>query len=367
MHGRLTMGRIARAVRDEDAVVIGSNLLNFKIVRENRHTSPAADKASENVLLHTTIDQGNVVLRVDCLHVERSFGADPFDQVDLAGVHKALVLIRIVLISSRDSGKRGTLLSEVRDDSTGINSRDGRDAFSCTPLSQAFYSGPMAVLLGGVGHNDTSTLDMRRLKVSQQIPLVTKSRRYTIVPNKGLGEYQDLAAVRRVGHRLGVANERRREDGLAGDVSVGTEGSAVENRAILEQVSEESTTRSTGVTHSNSKGSLVAGSLWSRRGKLGGHLAALASLELHSQRGSRRDGSGLRLEGGTSESYRPRSLGGNAGKHVVRNRGGLERGRLRLFNGPLKRIETATGGLGYHVSTFSGESVLESGGNAPEI
>lgn len=356
VHGRLTMGRVTRAVRDEDAVVIGSNLLDLEIVWEDSNTCPAADKASENVLLHATIDQGNVVLRVDRFHVERSFGADSFDQVDLAGIYKALILIRIVLISSRDSGKRGTLLSEVRDDSTSINSRDGRDAFSCTPLSQAFYSGPMAVLLGGVGHDDTSTLNVWRLKVSQQIPLVTHSRRHTIVPDEGLGEYQNLAAVRRIGHRLWVANERRGKDGLARDVGVGTEGSAMENRAILEQVSEKSTTMSMGVTHSNGKSSLVARSLWRRRGKLGGHLAALASLELHSQRCSRRDKSGLRLEGGTSKSYRPRGLGGDAGEHVVRNHGGLERERARLFNGPLKRIETATSGLGHHVSALSGES-----------
>src|SRR5690606_36576245 len=64
--------------------------------------------------------------------------------------------------------------------------------------------------------------------------LVTLVGRDTVVPDERLGEDQDLAAVRRVGHGLGVADERGREDGLTRDVDVGAEGLAVEDGTILD-------------------------------------------------------------------------------------------------------------------------------------
>jgi hypothetical protein len=170
--GGLAMGRVTRTIGDEDTIIVVGDLLDLEVVREHSYTGPTADKASENVLLDTTVDQRNVILRVVGLNNKGGLGADPLDQVDLAWVTKALILVGIVLVSNGDSRKRRTLFPEVSDNSTGVNSRDSRDAFSRTPDSQTLYSGPMAVLGSIIGHNDTSTLDVRRLEMSQQVPLV---------------------------------------------------------------------------------------------------------------------------------------------------------------------------------------------------
>ena len=47
--------------------------------------------------------------------MEGSFSADPADKVDLLGVNECFILIGIVGITNCDSGKRRTLLSEIRD------------------------------------------------------------------------------------------------------------------------------------------------------------------------------------------------------------------------------------------------------------
>jgi hypothetical protein len=91
----------------------------------------------------------------------------------------------------------------------------------------------MAVLKGDIGDDNTSTLDVRRLKVLQKVVLVTLAGGNAVVANQGLGEDEDLATVRGVGHGFGVADERSGEDGLARDVSVGAKGLASENGAIL--------------------------------------------------------------------------------------------------------------------------------------
>jgi hypothetical protein len=49
-----------------------------------------------------------------------------------------------------------------------------------------------------------------------------------------LCEDEDLATVGGVGHGLGVAHERGGEDGFTGDVGLGSEGLAFENRAVLD-------------------------------------------------------------------------------------------------------------------------------------
>jgi len=172
VHGGLAVGRVTRAVGDEDAVIVVGNLLNLEVVGEYCYASPAADKASEDVLLDTAVNQRNVILRVVGLNNEGCLGADPLDQVNLAGIDEAFVLVCIILVSNRDPCKRGTLLSQVRDNSTSVNARDGRDAFSRTPFSQALHSGPVTVFHSMIGYNDTGTLDMRRFEVSQQVPLV---------------------------------------------------------------------------------------------------------------------------------------------------------------------------------------------------
>jgi hypothetical protein len=93
----------------------------------------------------------------------------------------------------------------------------------------------MAMLVRYILHDYSSGLNVWRLKVSEKAMFVTGRRRDAVVANEGLCEDKDLAAVRGIGHRLWVANERGREDCFTRDVGLRAEGLAMENWSILER------------------------------------------------------------------------------------------------------------------------------------
>jgi hypothetical protein len=83
----------------------------------------------------------------------------------------------------------------MSDDGTSVNACDGGNTFSSAPLAQTLDSGPMAVLEGGIGDDDTSSLNVGRLKVLEQTVLVSNGRGDTVVTDQGLSEDQDLTTV----------------------------------------------------------------------------------------------------------------------------------------------------------------------------
>lgn len=303
VYGLLAVSGVTGAVGDEDTIEVVGHLLDLEVVREHSHAGASADQTAENVLLDTTVDQGNVVLGVGRLNNEGGLGADALDQVDLARVDKGLILIGVVLVANGDSSQRGTLLSEEGDNLAGIDTRDSRDALASAPIAQTLDSGPVAVLLSNISNHHSGTLNVGRLEVFQEVVLIPHVGGNTIVANQGLSEDDDLAAVGGVGHRFGVANERGSEDGLARDVGIRTEGGASEDRAI-----------------SNGEGGLDTRDGLSGSGNGGGHLSALAS-ESDGAVGPRcrRDGEASRLGFEPScgpEGSRLVSLGSNSGEHV---------------------------------------------------
>lgn len=104
-------------------------------------------------------------------------------------------------------------------------------------MRQRLDSSPVAVLHSVVLDNDTRSLDVRRFEVSEQTVLVTGGGGDAVVANQRLCEDKNLSTVGRVGHGLGVSNERGGENGFTGDVGFGAEGLAGEDGAILEAVS----------------------------------------------------------------------------------------------------------------------------------
>ena len=234
--GLLAVGGVTGAVGDEDTIEAVGDLVDGVVVGEDGHGGAAGDKAAEDVLLDTAVEETNVELGVGRLDDEGRLGADLLDEVHRAGVEERLVLVGIVLLADGDLGERRALLTEEGDDGAGVDARDGGHALARAPLVQALDGGPVAVLLSDVGNDDTGALDVRRFEVLEQVVLVTLVGRDAVVPDERLGEDQDLAAVRRVGHGLGVADERGREDGLTRDVDVGAEGLAVEDGTILDSV-----------------------------------------------------------------------------------------------------------------------------------
>lgn len=233
VNGVLAMSWVTRAVRDEDTIEVRSDLVDGEIVRQHSHSRSSANQAAEDILLDTAVDQSDVEGGVGCGDDKWSLGADPLHKVNLARVDEALILICVVLVTDRNPSQGRTLLTEVRDNGTGVNARNGGHTLTRTPLSQALNRGPVAVLLSHIRHNNSGTLDVRGLEVLEEVEFVANVRRNTVVANERLGEDQNLATVGGIGHGLRVANKGGGKDGLARNVGVGTEGDSVENGTIL--------------------------------------------------------------------------------------------------------------------------------------
>ena len=231
--GLLAVSGVTGAVGDEDTIEVVGNLVDGVVVREDGDGSATADQAAKDVLLDTAVDKSDVELGVGVGDNEGSLSGNTLDEVDLAGVDEALILIGIVLVTNRDPGKRGTLLTEVGDNRTSVNTGDGGNTLAGAPVAQALDGGPVAVLSSDIGDDDTGALNVGGLEVLEEVELVALVRGDTVVANQRLGEDENLTTVGGIGHRLGVANKGGGEDGFTGDVGVGTEGGTLENGAIL--------------------------------------------------------------------------------------------------------------------------------------
>lgn len=230
----LAMGRVTGTVGDEDTIVMLSNLVDGVVVGEDGDGRATADEASKDILLDTAVQKSNVEGSTRGLDNKGSLGADALDEVNLARIDKALVLIGIILVADRDSSERRALLSKVGDDGTSVNAGDGGDTFTCAPLAKALNGSPMAVVDSNIGDYDARALNVGRLEVLEQVPLVTLVRRHAIVSNEWLREDENLTSVGRVGHGLGVTDKGGSEDGLSTNIGIGTKGLALENGTILE-------------------------------------------------------------------------------------------------------------------------------------
>lgn len=229
----LAMGGVTGAVGDEHAIVVLSNLLNRVVVREDRHGGATAGEAAKDILLHTAIEKSDVKLSAWGLNDERGLGANTLDEVDLTRVDVTFIFVGVIFITDGNPSEGRTLLSEVGNDGTGINTGDGRDALASAPFTETLDGSPVAVVECDIGDDNSGTLNVWGLKVLEEVELVTFVRGHTVVSNQRLGKDENLAAVRRVGHGLGVANKRGGEDGLAGNVGIGAEGFALEDRTAL--------------------------------------------------------------------------------------------------------------------------------------
>jgi hypothetical protein len=232
-HGLCAVGWVTGSVGDEDTIEVVGDLVDGVIVREAGNAGSAGDEAAKDVLLDTAVDQSNVHVAERRADVERCLSRDTTDQVDGLRVDEGLILISIVLLANGDASEGGTLLTEVCDDLTSVDTRDSRDTLAGAPLSKRLNGSPMAVLQGVVLDDDTRGLDVRGLEVTEQTMLIASSRRHTVVADQRLGEDKDLSAVGGVGHGLGVSNKGGGEDGFTRDVCLGTERLSGEDRAIL--------------------------------------------------------------------------------------------------------------------------------------
>lgn len=200
VHCLLAMGRVTRSVGDEDAVEVVSDLVDGVLVREDGDSGTSADETSHDVLLDTAVNQGDVELGIGRGDHEGSFRADALDEVDLSGVNKALVFVLIVLFTDGDAGERRTLFSEIGDDVSGVDTRDGGNALTSAPVAERLDGGPMGIFRSNISDYNTGALDVRRLKVLEEVVLVSLVGGDSVVADQGLCEDENLATVGRVGH-----------------------------------------------------------------------------------------------------------------------------------------------------------------------
>jgi hypothetical protein len=233
VYGISAVGWVTGSVRDENAIKVVGDLVDGEIEREDRNRSAAGDEGAKDVLLNSAVDDGYVHVALWGGDVEGSLSGDALDEVDLLWVHEGLVLVGVVFLADCDAGEGGAALAEVGDDGAGVDAGDGGDAFAGAPGGEGFDGRPVAVLEGVVGDDDADALDVGGLEVLEEAVLVALVGGDAVVADEGLGEDEDLAAVGGVCHGLGVADEGGREDGLAGDVGLGSEGLAVEDWAVL--------------------------------------------------------------------------------------------------------------------------------------
>ena len=101
----LAMCWVTGTVRDEDAVEVVGDFVDWEVIWEDCGARTSADQASQDVLLDTAVDDCHVHISVLGADVEWSLGADFLDQVNLLGVDESLILIGIVFLSNGDSSQ----------------------------------------------------------------------------------------------------------------------------------------------------------------------------------------------------------------------------------------------------------------------
>lgn len=209
------------------------NFVNGVVPWEAGDTGTPANQTPQNILLNTTVNDCDMEVSVWACNMERRLGGDLLNQVDLLRIDECLILIRIILLSNCDPGEGRTLLTKVGDNGPSVDTSNGGDTLTSTPVAERLNGSPVRVLLSDIGNNNTDGLEMGRLEVFQETILVPLVRGDTIVSNERLGEDENLATVGRIGKSLGISNEGSREDGFPGSVRTGTEGLSVEDRTVL--------------------------------------------------------------------------------------------------------------------------------------
>jgi hypothetical protein len=230
--GAAAVGGVTRTVGDEDTVEVVGRLVDGEVVGHASDRGATGNDGANDVLLYTTVDETDVGVAIGRWNVEGRLGGYLFDKVNAARVLVSLILVGVVLLTNGDLAKGRTLFTEVGDNVASVDAGDGGDTLASTPLCQTLDGSPMRVLSGSVCNNNGSSLDVGALKVLVEAVLVAHGSGHTVVANQRLGEDQNLTAVRRVGHGLGVSDEGSGEDSLTTDVGLCAEALSVVDRAI---------------------------------------------------------------------------------------------------------------------------------------
>jgi len=232
--GSAAVGWVAWAVGDEDAVEVLRDVLDGVVKGKDGDGGAAGDEGAHDVFLDTAVDESDVEVAGGG-DVEGLLGGDAADEVDCFGVGEGFIFIGIVLVADCDACEGRTLFTKVGDDFTGVDTGDGGNAGTSTPLSQRLYSGPMAVVFGSICYDYTSCLKVRRLEMAEKSEFISGHSWDTIVSNEWLSKDQNLSAIGRIGERFWVTNKRCGKDGFSRYVYISTEALSREDGSVLEE------------------------------------------------------------------------------------------------------------------------------------
>ena len=129
------------------------------------------------------------------------------------------------------------MLADLLGQGARIDAVDGGDAVVGQPLGQRLLRGPVRVLPRVRADDQAGNVDVIRLKVLGQAVVVDyRLVGDAVVADEGVGQDEDLTAVRRVGEGLRVADHAGVEHHLAGDRGVGPERPGLEGGGAVGQV-----------------------------------------------------------------------------------------------------------------------------------
>lgn len=125
------------------------------------------------------------------------------------------------------STEHATLLSYSLRQCSRVHAVDSGHILLLQPCAERGLRQVVRVVLATIAsHNQTSNVDLGGLEVCRQVlqdGVPVLSRGNTIVADQGKGDDQDLAAVRRIGDRLWVADHTSLKDQLASNAPMSAE------------------------------------------------------------------------------------------------------------------------------------------------
>ena len=133
-----------------------------------------------------------------------------------------------------DASVHDAALAEFPGQRTGVDPRDGRDAFPAEPFVQALFRIPVTVFLAVVGHDQAVGIDMIAFEMLFQPVLLPAMGRDAVIADERKGGDQDLARIGGVGKAFRIAGHRRVENYLPRRASGKTEGFSFEAGAVFQ-------------------------------------------------------------------------------------------------------------------------------------
>jgi hypothetical protein len=229
---------VTGTVREEETVELVTDGVEVEVPGEDGDGSAATSEGTEDVGLGSEIEESDLDVAVRVEGVDLA-SRNLVDEVLNRGVPVLGVLgADLVALTDGELRESRTVGTEEGGDGTGVDTGDTRNSVAVAPLVKRLDGLIVRVTLGDVRDDDTGALDAVRLEHDgRTVGLVVGGVEIagnTVVSDERGGEDEELGAVRRVGHRLGVRGDGGGEDRLSEARDGRAERATLERLAGLE-------------------------------------------------------------------------------------------------------------------------------------